>query len=210
MHLAIDHRSTNNPMPASIKSLLVDADGQRRMLVEELLSNMGYSTVASFASVEQISASVPSVEDNNLLLILYVDALTDSTTQQIQHFLTHRPMPLLMLVEEIDKAQMRKAMKAGVSAFVSLGVKGNRIKQAIDSAFANFAVVCDLQQQITSLKDRLDSRVIIDKAKGLVMKNRGMDEAEAYQYLREYAMKKGKKLIDIAQMTIATAELLDK
>ena len=205
----IDNQISRVASPKRIRSLVVDGDSQRRILVEELLSNMGYSTLESAESIADLASGTKRLDDQNLLLVLCVDSATDHLISQLQIFLKSRAMPVLMLAENIDQDGMRNAMKSGVTAFLSLSVQGNRVKQAIDSAFANFSVVNDLQQKISALDSRLENRVTIDKAKGLVMKTKGLDESQAYSYMREYAMKNGKKLIEVAEMTIATAELLD-
>lgn len=209
MQVVIDNRMTRVTMPASIKSLVVDHDAQRRVLVEELLSNMGYSTLESCASISELTLQRQSANGKHLL-VLCANEVNGNLINQLKELLKNHSMPVLMLAEDIDKEAMADAMKAGVTAFLSLGIQGNRIKQAIDSAFANFSVVTDLHEQIEGLKTRLDDRIVIEKAKGLIMKNRSLDEEKAYAFLRDYAMKNGKKLVDVAQMMIVTAELLDK
>ena len=209
MHVVIDNQVHKATMPASAKSLVVDRDPQRRALVTELLSNMGFNTIGSGGQIPEVVKNL-STKTENLFLVLYAETLSNNILQQLKDLQKQRPIPVLLLIDDLEKEGMATAMKAGVTAFISLGVQGNRIKHAINSAFANFDLVSDLQKQISSLENRLENRIIIDKAKGLIMKNRGLDEAQAYDYLRKYAMKSGKKMIDVAEMTIATAELLNK
>lgn len=211
MQVVVSSKMQSVTMPASAKSLVVARDDQRRLLVIELLNNMGFNTIESeteIPALEQYLLANDSTQ--NLFLVFYAEALSELILQQLKDLLACRTMPVLVLIDELDQELMTKAMQAGVSAFISLSMQGNRMENAIYSAFANFDVVSNLQQQISSLEDRLNNRIIIDKAKGLIMKNRGLDESEAYDYLRKYAMKKGHKLLQVAEMTIATAELLDK
>ncbi len=210
MHVVIDNPVQRVEMPESIKTFVVDSDGGRRTLVAELLRNLGYITAASCECVTDLETKISLATNQKYLLVLCVDSVTDAIILELKNFLAFGTMPVLLLVENINKAVVEQAMKAGVTAFLSLGVKGNRVEQAIDSAFANFSVVNDLQNQVSRLKNQLEDRIIIDKAKGLVMKNRGLDEQHAYSYLRDYSMRNGEKLIDVANMIIATAELLDK
>ncbi len=210
MHVVIDNQIQRVTLPASAKSLVVDGDPQRRLLVIELLGNMGFNTVESGAEIPEVVEKTLSISAQNLFLVLYAEPFSNVILQQLKALQKQRPMPVLLLINDLDKEAMTSVMKVGVTAFVSLGVQSNRIKHAVNAAFANFDVVSDLQQQISVLESRLENRIVTEKAKGLIMKNRGLDEAQAYDYLRKYAMKNGKKLIEVAEMTIATAELLDK
>lgn len=211
MLVVSDTKFNSVTMPASIKSVVVDSDTQRRRLVEELLNNMGFSTLESCGQICELGNAThnASTVSASVLLVIYLDAVNDTDINALKQFLSRRPMPVLLLIDDIDIHAREKAMQAGVTAFLSLGVQGNRVKQAIDSAFASFALVSKLQLQISHLENRLQERIIVDKAKGLVMKNRGLDEAQAYSFLRKYAMRNGKKLIEVARMTIETSELLD-
>ena len=211
MHVVIDNHAKRSTMPASIKALVVDGDSQRRVLVQELLKNMGYSTLESCANINELTvAKYALVSKQNLLLVLCTDFVTETLEEQLKTFLSECSLPVLLFAEDIDLSSMKKATAAGVTAFISLSIQGNRVAHAIDSAVANYSVVNGLQNQIDELKTRFEHRITIDKAKGLVMKNRGLDEAQAYNFLREYAMKNSKRMVDVAQMIIATAEVLDK
>lgn len=211
MQVVSDNKLKGVTLPASVKSLVVDSNTQRRRLVEELLSNMGFSTLESCGELCELNRESENIgaTASALLLVIYLDTVTDTAMKALKQFLSSRPMPVLLLIDNIEADAQEKALQAGVTAFLSLGVQGNRVKQAIDSAFASFALVSQLQQQISHLENRLQERIIVDKAKGLVMKNRGLDEAQAYSFLRKYAMRNGRKLIDVARMTLETSELLD-
>ena len=195
-------------MPTGAKSLLVDRDPQRRGLIKELVNNLGFNTIACCEEIKDIECK-PESGAQNVCLIVYAESVSAELIDQLKAHLARFPMPVLLMIDDIEKEEMTAALEAGVTAFISLGVQGNRIKHAVNTAFANFDAVSALHQKVQSLEDRLDNRIVIDKAKGLIMKNRGLDEAQAYEYLRNYAMKKGKKIVDVADMTIATAELLD-
>ena len=210
MHLIGDTRVTRVAMPASIQSLVVDMNTQRRNLVEELLRNMGYNTIGRSAQITELNPMHESVNRHNLVLVLCVDSVTESITHQLKAFLTKCSIPVLLFAENVDQISMTSAIQAGVTAYLSLSIQGNRVSQAIDLAFANYSVVNDLQTKVNDLEQRLENRIMIDKAKGLVMKNRHLDESQAYKFLQEYAMNNGKKIVEIAQMIISTAEVLDK
>lgn len=210
MQIVVDNRVTRLSMPASIKSLVIDSDGKRRLLVEELLGNIGYTTAESCSHIEDLSLQKNWQAHASYLLVICTSAVTDELLQTMQTFLDKNPMPVLMMSEDVSTQAIRRSTESGVCCFVTLHVQGNRIEQAIDSAFANFNMVQELKTQIIDLKTQLHDRVTIEKAKGLIIKNKHLDEKQAYSYLRDYSMKKSMKMIDVANMVIAAAELLEK
>ena len=65
-----------------------------------------------------------------------------------------------------------------------------------------------MRAELVATKAALEERKVIDRAKGLLMRAKGIDEAEAYALLRRTAMDQGKKLADLAQALVTAAELL--
>ena len=193
------------------KSLVVDMNIQRRKLVGELLGNTGYEPIASWAQVSEMVACMATQNQAtaNLFLVLSQESFALDQPPALQGFLIENPMPVLLLTDDIDQKTKQRAMQTGVTAFLTLKVLCDDLSQAIDTAFASFDTVRDLKQKISSLENRLQDRIVVDKAKGLLMKSRGLDEAQAYGFLRKHAMRSGKKLIDVARMMIETSKLLD-
>jgi response regulator NasT len=95
-----------------------------------------------------------------------------------------------------------------VSAYVVDGLNPQRVKPIMDVAIARFREFQALREELEETKSTLADRKLIDKAKGIIMKQRGMDEAEAYKSLRKMAMDSNKRISEIAKDVIAIAELL--
>lgn len=116
--------------------------------------------------------------------------------------------PVAMFVDRTDPETTRAAIEAGVSAYVVDGLRRERVRPILDTAIARFHAFARLRAELAATKEALAERKVIDRAKGLLMKARGIGEEEAYALLRRTAMERGRKLSDIARSLVEAAELL--
>ena len=113
-----------------------------------------------------------------------------------------------MFSRKADTAMIRKAMKAGVSAYIVDGLAAKRIQSVIQVAIARFEEYQALRKERDDANRKLSDRILVDKAKGVLMKARGMDEDEAYKALRKLAMDRGQPLVEVARNVMEMADLL--
>jgi response regulator NasT len=116
--------------------------------------------------------------------------------------------PVAMFVDRSDEQLTRAAIEAGVSAYVVDGLRSERIKPVLDAAIARFHMFQRMRAELAATKAALEERKIIDRAKAILMKARGIDEEAAYALLRKTAMDQGKRVADIAQQLVLAAGLL--
>jgi response regulator NasT len=116
--------------------------------------------------------------------------------------------PIAMFVEKSDKATIEAAIDAGVSAYIVDGLKKERVKPILEMTVSRFRAFDRLRTELEETKSALADRKVIEKAKGILMKSRGLDEAAAYALLRKTAMGQGKRLADVAEGLVSTFELL--
>lgn len=116
--------------------------------------------------------------------------------------------PVAMFVDRSDTQATRTAIDAGVSAYVVDGLRKERIKPVLDAAIARFQLFARMRTELETTKMALAERKIVDRAKGLLMKAKGLSEEEAYALLRRTAMDQGRKMADVAQALVTAADLL--
>lgn len=116
--------------------------------------------------------------------------------------------PVAMFVDRSDEQLTRAAIEAGVSAYVVDGLRPERIKPVLDAAIARFHMFQRMRAELAATKAALEERKIIDRAKAILIKARGIDEEAAYALLRKTAMDQGKRVADIAQQLVLAAGLL--
>jgi response regulator NasT len=103
---------------------------------------------------------------------------------------------------------IREAVRAGVSAYVVDGMEPDRIRAIIDVAVAQFEDFQRLREELAEANLRLAERKLVERAKGLLMKSRSLDEEAAYALLRKFAMDRKLRLGEVAQQLIDAADLL--
>jgi response regulator NasT len=116
--------------------------------------------------------------------------------------------PVALFVDQSDAGLTKMAIEAGVSAYVVDGLRAERIKPILDAAIARFHLFRQVRVELDATKRALEERKTIDRAKGILMKARGIDEEAAYGLLRRAAMDQGRKVIDVATALVTTAGLL--
>jgi response regulator NasT len=116
--------------------------------------------------------------------------------------------PVAMFVDQSDRASIQAAMDAGVSAYIVDGLRKDRVTTILDLCISRFNAFSRLQTELDQAKGALEERKLIDRAKAIMMKAKGLSEDEAYALMRKTAMNQNKKIAEIAQVVITAAELL--
>jgi len=115
---------------------------------------------------------------------------------------------IAMFVDQSDAASIQASVDAGVSAYIVDGLKKERIKPILDLCISRFNAFSKLQDELDRTKSALEERKVIDRAKGILMKVKGLTEDEAYVLMRSTAMREKKKIGEIAQSILTASELL--
>jgi response regulator NasT len=117
--------------------------------------------------------------------------------------------PIAMFVDSSDKASIEAAIDAGVSAYIVDGLKRERVRPILDMAISRFNAFSRMERELEEARSELQARKIIDKAKAILMKSRGLTEDAAYQLLRKTAMNQNRKISDIALSLVTASQLLE-
>ena len=185
---------------------IIDPSRARAAIFEEGLRAAGVERVIVIPEGADLMARLAEV-DPDIVVIDLENPSRDVLEQMVQ---VSRPVerPVAMFVDHSDAAMMQAAVDAGVSAYVIDGLKAERVKSVVDVAIARFNAFARLQRELADARTELAERKLIDRAKGIVMKAKGLSEEEAYALLRRTAMNRKCKISDIAQSIITSAELL--
>jgi two-component system, response regulator / RNA-binding antiterminator len=199
-------KSNPNIPDSDLKILVIDETPIRLAILEAGLKEAGFFDVTTLdtasALVERIYALDPDV--------ILIDLENPSRDVLEQMFQVSRAVrrPIAMFVEQSDKATIEAAIDAGVSAYIVDGLKKERVKPILEMTVSRFRAFDRLRTELEETKSALKERKVVEKAKGILMKSRGMSEDEAYGLLRKTAMSQGKRLVDVAEGLISTFELL--
>lgn len=124
--------------------------------------------------------------------------------------LADRPMPVVMFVGRDGGEFAREAMAAGVSSFVVDGLQAKRVGSVLKVAQARFETNQALRAELAKARSSLAERKDVERAKGIIMRQRRCDEAAAYAMLRSTAMSQNQRIGTVARKVIAVSDMLSE
>ncbi|SMF36360.1 response regulator receiver and ANTAR domain protein [Tistlia consotensis] len=186
--------------------LVIDEDPGRAGQVEQGLRESGYGRVTvvrpSLDLVRRVESLAPDV------IIIDLENPDRDSLEQMFQVTRELRRPIAMFVDQSDAATIQAAIEAGVSAYVVDGLRKERIRPIVDMAISRFNAFDRLRRERDEARSALADRKTIERAKGLLMRQKGLDEEAAYAAMRRAAMKQNRKLVEIAH-SIVTAYQLD-
>ena len=190
----------------SPKIVIVDESPIRAAILQEGLREAGYTEVVQVNEMQSLLARISALDPD----IIVIDLENPSRDVLEQMFQVSRAVrrPIAMFVDQSDSSMIQASVDAGVSAYIVDGLKKERIKPILDLCVSRFNAFARLQDELDRTKSALEERKVIDRAKGILMKLKGLTEEEAYVLMRSTAMREKKKIGEIAQSILTASELL--
>lgn len=190
----------------SPKIVIVDESPVRAAILEEGLRDAGFTQVVHISEMQSLLARIYAVDPD----IIVIDLENPSRDVLEAMFQVSRAVkrPVAMFVDQSDSASIQASVEAGVSAYIVDGLKKERIKPILDLCVSRFNAFAKLQEELDRTKSQLEDRKVIERAKGILMKVKGLTEDEAYVLMRSTAMREKKKIGEIAQSIITASEML--
>ncbi len=190
-----------------LKVLLVDESAEPPSPLRAALRTAGWARLV--ATLEAPFDVVTSVAEH-APYVLVVDTPSPSAELlgQLALLASRNPRPIVFFTGDRTEDAIRGAIRAGASAYVVDGFTPDRLEPILRVAIERFEVEHRLRADLRDAKSRLDERKLVERAKGLLMKRRGLDEEEAFVALRTLAMQRGVRLGEAARHVINAAALL--
>ena len=191
---------------ANLKVAVIEADRDRALMIVDGLREAGDYDVTVIGDATGLARRLAELGPDVVLIdlsnpnrdMLEELAVASSPTER----------PVAMFVDQSDSQTTRTAIDAGVSAYVVDGLRKERIKPVLEAAIARFQLFARMRIELETTKAALAERKVIDRAKGLLMKAKGLSEEEAYALMRKTAMDQSRKVADVAQALVTAADLL--
>jgi response regulator NasT len=191
---------------SSPKIAIVDESPIRAAILEEGLREAGFTDVVRIDEMQSLLSRIYALDPD----VIVIDLENPSRDVLEQMFQVSRAVrrPVAMFVDQSDAASIQASVDAGVSAYIVDGLKKERLKPILDLCISRFNAFAKLQDELDRTKSALEDRKVIERAKGILMKLKGLTEDEAYVLLRSTAMREKKKIGEIAQSILTASELL--
>lgn len=189
--------------------LVIDANGIRASIIEDGLREAAAGArVTVLTDMTLLMRRVVDLDPD--VIVIDLENPNRDTLEHMFQLSKAAKRPVAMFVDRSDEASIERAIEAGVSAYVVDGLKKERIKPIIDTAVSRFRAFDKLRRDLDDAKNELGERKAIERAKGILMRSRGLDEPAAYATLRKAAMDQGRRIADIAESLIIAESLLGK
>jgi two-component system, response regulator / RNA-binding antiterminator len=189
-----------------LRILIIDESRARASELCAGLAMAGHQVAAVLPSALDLTAQIESIKPD--VILIETDAPSRDTLENLAVMNREMPRPVILLTQESDADVMRAAFKAGVSAYVVDNLDLARLKPIVDVAIARFEEHQDLKQELAVATRKLSERKVVEQAKGILMKTRGLDEDQAYVALRKLAMERAQPIGKVAGDLLAMAKLL--
>ena len=189
-----------------LRIMLVDDTPERSFYLRVVLERLGYEVVGEIANPRELHDEVLRLSPD--AVIVETDSPTRDTLENICMITESCPRPVVMFSHDPARESIREAVRVGVSAYVVDGLSPERISPIIETAVARFEAFQTVKDELAKTKTKLGERKLIDRAKGILMKERRVSEDEAYRLLRKLAMDRNLSLGTVAEQVITIAKLL--
>ncbi|MCA2012972.1 ANTAR domain-containing response regulator [Pararhodobacter sp. CCB-MM2] len=194
------------PASGRLSIVVVEKDRDRAIQIVDALSAGNDYDIAVIGSetglARQIAQRAPDI------VLIDIDNPSRDTLEELTLASGPLERPVAMFVSGAAGGLAKQAIEAGVSAYVVDGLQPERLKPVLDAAIARFQMFRRMRTELAETRKALEERKVIDRAKGMLMKARGLGEEEAYALLRKAAMDQGKKVVEVAEALVTAARLL--
>lgn len=190
---------------SDLNILVIDEDPGRATLVEESLVEAGYRKVSTLRTTKNLRSRIAALSPD--MVIIDLQSPDRERLEGVLDFTRDVNKPVAMFVDQSDSEMTRKAVEAGVGAYVIDGLTPERVKAVVDIAITRFMTFSKVTAERDAARLALADRKKLEKAKGLLMTHHSLSEEEAWQVIRKAAMQKSRRMGDVAEGIIMAFDI---
>jgi two-component system, response regulator PdtaR len=199
-------KDASSQSAAQVRIVVAEDEALIRMDLIEMLQEAGYSVVAEATNGAEAIELVQEHQPDLVILDVKMPVLDGiSAAEKIISI-----APVLMLTAFSQRELVERARDAGVMAYVVKPFTIGDLVPAIEIAMSRHLQMKSLAQEVADLHERLETRKIIDRAKGILMKALNLSEPEAFSWIQRAAMDRRLTMKEVANAVISPEAALDK
>ncbi len=195
--------TTASPSPARI--LIADDESLIRMNMREMLVQQGYEVVAEAANGR--SAIELAAKTHPDLVLLDIKMPDVDGLEAARVIIDQNSAPVVLLTAYSDDDLVADARSAGVSGYLVKPIRETELAPVIEIALARFRDLRSLQQKVLDLEEALETRKLIERAKGALMEQYGLSEGDAFHRMRKTSMDNRKSMKEVAEAILLSQKL---
>jgi len=185
--------------------LIADDESLILMDLREMLSNLGYLIVGEAS--DGVSAVNMARELKPDLVIMDVMMPAMDGIEAAKLLTAERIAPVLLLTAYSQEDLVERAKEAGVVGYLVKPFRESNLAPAIEVTLARFAEFQTLQKEVADLKETLETRKLVDRAKGILMATQGLSEQDAFRRIQKMSMNTRRPMKEIAEAVILASEV---
>ena len=194
-------------MERNLRVLIADEDKAALDVLRDTLETLGHEVMPFAVSVAE-AAELISREDPDLTIVM-VHQDDDHALSLITEAVEFASGPVIATVRDGDADFLAHAAEHGISAYVQ-GTEPEAVQGAIEVALRRYRETAQLVGKVSQLEGALQRRVVIERAKGILMERHAADERQAFELLRENARANSRRVVEVAQSVIDGHALLPR
>ncbi|HMQ67159.1 MAG TPA: response regulator [Arachnia sp.] len=181
--------------------LVAEDEALIRLDLVELLTEEGYHVVGEAGDGEEAVKLARELEPDLVIMDVKMPKMDGISAAEI--IAEERIAPIVMLTAFSQRDLVERARDAGAMAYVVKPFGASDVVPAIEIAMGRFQETTAIEEELANLEDRLESRKIIDQAKGILQQDLGLTEPEAFRWIQKTAMDMRKSMRDVAEGVIS-------
>ncbi len=186
--------------------MIAEDNTKSRIFLKHQLELMGYNVVAE-ASNGQDAASL-AVELKPNLVIMDIKMPVMDGIEAAKAITAKLHVPIILITGLSSDEAAAKAIEAGVFSYLVKPITKKQLEPAIKLALARYGQFESLKTEVSTLKDAIETRKLVERAKGILMKRCGISEEDAFKLIQTHSQKENKKMRDIAENIISATKLI--
>jgi AmiR/NasT family two-component response regulator len=190
-------------MPTRV--IIADDETIQRMDLKDVLIKQGYLVVGEAGDGASAVNLAREVRPDVVIMDIRMPDMDGIAAAEV---LTREKIaPVLLLTAFSDQPLVDRAKEAGVVSYIVKPLKESQVTPAIEVALARYAEFRSLEDKTRTLNDQLETRKVVDRAKGLLMEKQGLTEQEAFRKIQKASMNNRKSMREIAEAILLTNQM---
>ncbi len=194
-------------MEGNSKSVLIAEDNANtRRFLKKQLELLGYEVVGAVTNGQE--AVELAKEHHPDLVILDIKMPEMDGIEAAKAITAEYPVPVVLITGVSNEEVASRAIDAGIFAYLVKPVTKKQLEPAIKLALSRFTEFTSLKEEVKDLKEAIEARKLIERAKGILMKRCNISEEDAFKLLQAHSQRENKKMRDVAEMVISASKLI--
>lgn len=192
-------------MAQQLRLVIADDESLIRMNLKETLVGMGYLVVGEAGDGVSVINLARELRPDLVIMDIKMPKLDGIQAAKV--LTEERIAPVLLLTAYSDRELVDRALEAGVGYYIVKPLRDSELLPAIEIARARYAEFQEMDRQIDDLKETLETRKLVERAKGILMDTQGLKEQEAFRKIQQLSMNTRKSMREVAQAILLTAQI---